>query len=69
MPKTTQTINYGRRMSAATLGVSLPTFDALCRREENPIPHFRVGRKILCPVEGLRKWSEDEAARQSEKGA
>lgn len=73
MSKTTQAINIGRRESAAMLGFSLPTFDALCRRAENPIPFFRVGykgnKKILCPVEGLRKWSEEEAERQRKEGA
>jgi hypothetical protein len=28
------------------------------------IPHFRLGRTLLFPVDGLRKWASDQANAQ-----
>jgi hypothetical protein len=28
------------------------------------IPHFRLGRTLLFPVDGLRKWANDQADNQ-----
>ena len=44
--------------AAALLGVSLPTFYQLCRREG--FPSIRVGRKILISKSGLCKWLEQQ---------
>lgn len=53
-----------RKEAAAAGGISLPTLDAYLKRVDNPIPHFRAGRKVLIPAEGLRRWIEEEAQRQ-----
>ena len=59
-------LTYTRREAAAALGVSMVTFDAFCNRKDNPIPRIKSGHKlVLIPVEGLRRWIMEEAARNS----
>ena len=50
---------------AKLLKLSVPTIGSLSRRNENPLPHFRVGRKILFPTAAVEQWLLDEAARTS----
>lgn len=57
-------LNYFRKEAAEAGGISLPTLDALLNRECDPIPHFRVGRKVLIPVDGFRNWLAAESERQ-----
>ena len=45
------------------LKLSAPTISALTRRSENPLPHFRVGKRILFPVAAVEQWLLDEAER------
>lgn len=47
------------REAAAALGVSLPTFYELSNRADFPV--IRVGRRVLVPVDGLRRWLEEQA--------
>lgn len=49
------------REAAAALGVSLPTFYILCGRPG--FPCVRVGRRVLIPVDALRDWLRQEAAK------
>ena len=49
------------REAAAALGISLPSFYVLAGRPD--FPCVRVGRRLLIPVEGLREWLRQEAAR------
>jgi len=68
MENTTNTnkkVTYTRNEAAKALNVSLPTLDAWMRRADNPLPHFRAGRKVLIPTEGLMRWTEEEATRQT----
>lgn len=60
--------NFERKDAAKAGCMSLPTLDALLRREENPIPHFKIGKKILIPVEPFRQWLADECERQAQNG-
>lgn len=46
------------------MGVSLTTLDALMNRANHPIPHIRLGRKVIIPVKGLETWLAEEAERQ-----
>ncbi len=48
---------------AKLLKLSGPSVNALVRRSENPLPHFRVGRRILFPTAAVEQWLLDEAAR------
>ncbi len=54
-----------RKEAAEFCSVSLPTLDSYLRRRDNPLPSIRAGRKWIIPVEGLRQWLLDEAARQA----
>lgn len=40
------------------LNISLPTAYGLTRRDD--FPSFRIGRKVLVPVEGLRVWLKQQ---------
>lgn len=56
-------MTYGRKEACEITGMSIPSLDAFMHREENPIPHFRVGRKVLIPRAALEQWVIDEAKR------
>lgn len=56
---------YSRREAAECLNVSLPTLDIYLNRSTNPLPSIKTPRRVLIPVEGLRQWLLDEAARQA----
>ena len=44
--------------AAEAIDVSLPTVYQLIKRETDPLPSFRIGRKILVPVISLQRWLE-----------
>ena len=67
MQTTTQKSTLTRSEAADKLNVSLPILDAWLRREVEPLPCFRAGRKVLIPAEGLSRWIEEEAARSTGK--
>ena len=54
---------YSAKEAAAALGISLPTFYELSNRAD--FPCIRVGRRVLLPVDSLKKW----LAKESNKGA
>lgn len=56
----TDKLTYSAREAAAALGVSLPTFYTLSAREDFPV--IRIGRRIVVPVDGLRRWLDKQAA-------
>lgn len=62
-----ESLNSGRKSCSQALGISLPMLDVLLNRVENPIPHFRVGRKVLIPRAALEQWLLDEAERTAAK--
>jgi len=45
-----------RKEAAAAMGISGPTLDALLRRETDPVPHFRCGKRLVIPTEELKEW-------------
>ncbi len=47
--------------AAEAIDVSLPTLYQLTKREHDPLPSFRIGRKILIPVLSLQRWLEAQA--------
>lgn len=51
--------------AAEVLNLSLPTVYALIKRENDPIPTFRTGRKIGVPVSSLNSWVERQAEQQA----
>jgi excisionase family DNA binding protein len=44
--------------AAEAIDVSLPTLYQLIKRERDPLPSFRIGRKILIPVLSMQQWIE-----------
>ena len=50
---------YARKQACEITGMSFPSLDAFMHREQNPIPHFRVGRKVLIPRAALEQWVID----------
>ena len=51
---------YNAKETASALGISFPTFYELSNRTD--FPCIRVGRRVLVPVDSLRKWLAKEAA-------
>lgn len=47
---------------ADVMGCSVPTAYDLVHREDGP-PVIRLGRSIRIPVDGLRRWLEEQSAR------
>lgn len=56
-------LTLNSKETAAALGISLPTFYELSNRAD--FPCIRVGRRVLVPVDSLKKW----LAKESNKGA
>ena len=54
---------YNAKEAARAMGVSISTLQGLLRRKENPIPHIRIGRRIMIPVKALELWLLDECRR------
>jgi excisionase family DNA binding protein len=50
------------REAARALGVSARTLWAWTKAEL--VPHVRIGRKILYPIDELKRWLGDRIARQ-----
>lgn len=53
-----------RAEAAASMGISMPTLNRLVRCTD--IPYFKVGDRILFPVEALNAWLS-EAGRTRKK--
>lgn len=55
---------FGPRDAAKALGVSERTLWTWTQNRE--IPHIRIGRRVLYPVDVLRKWMADGCAGTSQ---
>ena len=58
-------ICYNATEAAKALGVSVPTLRVWLTRRDHPIPHLRVGRKIVIPQPMLMEWLREEASRNA----
>ena len=54
-----------RQQTADYLNVGLTTLDKMISRRDNPLPHIRVGRRVIIPREALEAWIVTETERQS----
>lgn len=45
-----------RREASQRLHIGLNVLDAQIRREYDPLPTIRVGRRVLIPVDMLKEW-------------
>ena len=59
-------LGYNKEQAAKKMGVSVNTFETLLKRNDNPIPSIKVGRRTIIPSELLNEWLRDEAKRQFE---
>lgn len=59
----TDKLALNSKEAAAALGISLPTFYELSGRSDFPV--IRVGRRVLVPVDGLRRWLDEQSGGQS----
>lgn len=48
--------------AAKRLGIGKNTAWDLVHREDNPLPHVRIGRRVVVPVAKLQAWLEESAA-------
>lgn len=52
-------LGYSVPEIAATLGISLPLAYQLVNRAD--FPAVRLGRRIIVPVDGLRRWMDEHS--------
>ena len=52
-----------RKQIAQYLNLSIPMVARLERREENPLPCLRVGKKVLYPIRMVDEWLARESRR------
>ncbi|MDO4982163.1 MAG: helix-turn-helix domain-containing protein [Eubacteriales bacterium] len=51
-------LTYNISETAEVLGISRPTMYELLHRED--FPSFRVGKRVLVPVDALKRWVEEQ---------
>ena len=56
-------ICHNLEQTAAVMGVGTHTVQGWLRREQDPLPHIRDGRRILVPHFLLIRWVKEEAER------
>lgn len=52
-----------RQQTADYLTVGLTSLDKMIARRDNPLPHIRVGRRVVIPREALERWIQEETER------
>lgn len=57
---------YSTKDIKEILGAGNSTLQELLNREENPIPHFRIGRRIIIPCDLFHQWLNSQATRNRE---
>ncbi len=66
-PRDADTISVRRRAAATRLGISDRKLWELTADRRSGIPHFRLGRAVLYPVDALRRWAEEMACKNGGK--
>lgn len=57
------------REAARALGISERTLWSLTQDARTGIPHMRVGRCVVYPVDGLQKWLAEQAGGAEQSAA
>ena len=52
-----------RQQAADYLNVGLTLLDRIIHRRDNPIPHIRVGKRVVIPRDALEAWISAEVER------
>lgn len=64
--ETVERVAYSPEEVAEALGVSRPTVYEILNRED--FPSFKIGRRTLISVEGLKAWVLRQAGVQTDEG-
>ena len=60
-------ICHNLESASQVAGVGLHTIQAWIRRDQDPLPHFKEGRRILIPHFMLIRWLKEESERTVEE--
>ena len=52
-----------RRQAADYLNVGLSLLDKTIHRQDNPLPHIQVGKRVVIPRDALDAWIDAEIMR------
>ena len=64
--RTTQMI-YSVKDIKEILGAGNSTLQELLSREDDPIPHFRIGRRIVIPCDLFQQWLHSQVSHKTDK--
>lgn len=53
---------YDRKEIMALTGLCMTTIDKCIKREHNPLPSVKLGRRVMIPVKEFNEWISKEAA-------
>ena len=59
---------YERKEVAQLTGLCLVTIDKWLKREHNPLPSIKIGRRVMIPVDAFMDWIAKETER-NQRGA
>lgn len=57
-----------RQQAADYMSIGLSSIDKMIARRDNPLPHIKVGRRVVIPKAALETWIEEEIERQTGGG-
>lgn len=60
-------LTYGKDAASAAFGVSVPVIDSWIKRQDDPLPSFREGTRILIPVKEAQEWVSRQAKKAMEE--
>ena len=55
---------FDAKTTAAHIGVDAATVRQWLRRDQNPLPHFKHGKRMLIPVYLVKDWLREETERR-----
>ncbi len=61
-PAAQHRICLSQKQAAEALGVAVQTVQDWLRRDRNPLPHVREGRRVIIPRAALLAWMEEESS-------
>ena len=57
-----------RQQTADYMSIGLTSLDKIITRRDNPLPHIKVGRRVVIPRAALETWIREETERQTGGG-
>lgn len=68
MAETTVRMIYTKKEVQTILKAGNSTIQEYFNRDEDPIPHFRIGRRIVVPCDRFHQWLDRQAESYMSKG-